>query len=430
MQPEDGKKEGSGKGFAGLSGLVTDVDAAISDAGKSSPKAPVPSPTTERSAPASSAGQQKSKTASHPYQTPQQTSLNSSAGMWLLGMCAVIGVIWLVSLADSNRPSPTPSYAPQVSGTENWPEQPPQVAAPSRPLESMPPVGRGNVLDAAQIRYCLAEDMRIQAANGAVDTYNGSQVDQFNGMVADYNSRCSEFRYRVGVLESARSEIEPYRLQIQSEGEARFHSVRSAVNPQAAPNEMVLAIQSRLNELGYDVGSADGYSDDRTSEAIASFQQDHDLEIDGLPSESLFMEMQNASPKVSSPGDPESNSPAQAVTTVNSGAPAAVALPSPGMTPAPGDATSPKNLAGVPRKGLYLKFKGTSWVEVRDVAHDVIHTSIALADSELTIDGKPPLTLTLGDAAAAEVWYNGERVSLDRYARAGVARIIVGQGAR
>ena len=84
----------------------------------------------------------------------------------------------------------------------------------------------------------------------------------------------------------------------------------------------------------------------------------------------------------------------------------------------------------VPGKGLYLKFRGTSWVEVRDVANVVIHTSIALQDSELTIEGKPPLTLTLGDASAADAWFNGERVSLDRYARAGVARIIVGQGAR
>lgn len=86
--------------------------------------------------------------------------------------------------------------------------------------------------------------------------------------------------------------------------------------------------------------------------------------------------------------------------------------------------------AAVSRKGLYITFQATCWVEVRDGDNAVLHTGTALPDSELTIDGKPPLMLTLGDSSAAQVWYNGERMSLTRFTRAGVARIIVGQGAR
>lgn len=117
-------------------------------------------------------------------------------------------------------------------------------------------------------------------------------------------------------------------------------------------------------------------------------------------------------------------------------APAAnAALPRPAAAPATAPAAA-AGTAGVPAEsapsvpGLVLRFRGTSWVEVRDVDNVVLHTSVALAGSELKLDGKPPLTVTLGDSAVADVWYNGERVVVDRFARSGVARIIVGQAAR
>ncbi len=124
--------------------------------------------------------------------------------------------------------------------------------------------------------------------------------------------------------------------------------------------------------------------------------------------------------------------------------PAAAAAAPPSVVPAVGlsessgkapavatpPAVPPAKPIVVPRKGLHIKFQATCWVEVRDVDNAVLHTGIASPDAELTIDGKPPLTLTLGDSSAAQVWYNGERMSLTRFTRAGVARIIVGQAAR
>lgn len=82
------------------------------------------------------------------------------------------------------------------------------------------------------------------------------------------------------------------------------------------------------------------------------------------------------------------------------------------------------------RKGLHARFNGTCWVEVKDADNVVIHTRIAMAGNEINVDGKAPLTVTLGDASAAELWYNGERVTADRFSSNGIARIIVGQTAR
>ncbi|MFZ5698894.1 MAG: RodZ domain-containing protein [Pseudomonadota bacterium] len=142
---------------------------------------------------------------------------------------------------------------------------------------------------------------------------------------------------------------------------------------------------------------------------------------------------------------PGAATPAASIATVGASAPPTVApAAAAGTAPVVGVAgpdTTPAVAApivvpplprpvAVSRKGLHITFQATCWVEVRDGDNAVLHTGTALPDSELTIDGKPPLMLTLGDSSAAQVWYNGERMSLTRFTRAGVARIIVGQGAR
>ena len=125
----------------------------------------------------------------------------------------------------------------------------------------MPPVGQDLVFSTAQIRYCLAEDIRLEGAKSAVNNYIDSDVDRFNAMVADYNSRCGSFRYRSGALESARRDIEPYRSLLQAEGTSRFARPSAGSLPTPAPvrsnsSTAVSSAQSRtapgLESLTYD----------------------------------------------------------------------------------------------------------------------------------------------------------------------------------
>ena len=89
----------------------------------------------------------------------------------------------------------------------------------------MPPVGTNHVLSSAQIRYCVAENIRLAAAQQIIhDTDVVSDVLRFNDMIEDYNSRCSEYRYRRGALESAQGEVERYRPLIELEGVNRFQT--------------------------------------------------------------------------------------------------------------------------------------------------------------------------------------------------------------
>ena len=288
------QKKGEGKGFAGLSSLVSDVDTTPPPAAKTEPAAPAPS----SGPPAPQAAQQQSSQQHQTYQEPAQpSSTGSSGGKWVLGIAAVIGVLWLIGQSDKRTTSPAPAYSPPAQTATPSYSPPAEPQAPSRPQESMPPVGQELVFSTAQIRYCLAEDIRMDGAKAALNSYSGHDVDRFNDMVADYNSRCGSFRYRSGALESARRDVEPYRNQLQSEGRSRFArspstgSLSTPAPVRPAPDATVQAIQRKLNELGYEAGTADGLMGSGTRAAIVAFQQDRGLTATGVADQTLLQQL-------------------------------------------------------------------------------------------------------------------------------------------
>lgn len=217
---EEEQKKGEGKGFAGLSSLVSDVDTTPPTAAKEESAASAPS--TEHPAP--QVAQPQPSQPHQTYQEPAQpSSSGSSGGKWVMGIAAVIGVLWLIGQSDKSPTSPAPAYSP-----------PAEPQAPSRPQESMPPVGQDLVFSTAQIRYCLAEDIRIEGARSALNNYIDSDVDRFNVKVADFNIRCGNFRYRSGALESARRDIEPHRVELYMQGQKLFSQLQSQSKPPPA----------------------------------------------------------------------------------------------------------------------------------------------------------------------------------------------------
>ena len=223
---EENNKKNEGKGFAGLSSLVSDVDTTPSPP---APKTESAGSTTSSGRPASQSAQPQPQqpTQRQTYQEPPQPSSGSSGGKWILGVAAVVGLLWLIGQSNKNTPSPAPAYSPPAQSAAPSYSPPAQPQAPSVPQESKPPVGQDLVFSTAQIRYCLAEDIRLEGAKSAVNNYIDSDVDRFNAMVADYNSRCSSFQYQTNNrgrndLNSAQRDIEPFRSQLQSEGRSRF----------------------------------------------------------------------------------------------------------------------------------------------------------------------------------------------------------------
>lgn len=223
---EEAKREEPDQGFAGLSSSISDVEDAIAEAKRISQS----TATVTRASQSTSASQQTDGHEPRPQsqqKASQEAPGGSSAGKWILGIGAVIGVLWLLSSGSENR---TP-----VSDAANKPQvQRPQFASveqarpSSQPFEDKPPVGANHVLGPPQLRYCLSEEIRLQAAEGVVNTYVEWQVDRFNAMINDYNSRCGQFRYRRGSLERARAEVEQNRRALEADGSSRFSRGLSA----------------------------------------------------------------------------------------------------------------------------------------------------------------------------------------------------------
>lgn len=136
----------------------------------------------------------------------------------------------------------------------------------------------------AQIRYCLAQSIRIDGADPLVNNYSQREVNAFNAMVDDYNSRCSDYRYYEGTLSRARGDIEPLRSSLLAEGRSHFLRLVGRSTP-ATPDQRVRTIQTLLNAQGYNAGPADGLMGPTTREAIRQFQRDRGMTPDGEPSQ-------------------------------------------------------------------------------------------------------------------------------------------------
>ncbi len=207
------------KGFAGLSSMLSDVDDEIVPA--ADPVRPDPAPPATSTEPGSSDG--KPPTPGYEGQSAE----SGSGGKWLIGIGAAFGSILLygafVSQEPTASPSPAAPYQPSTYAPTVEPTAPEAVA--NDVSTEIPPVGDNQVLWGPQIRYCLAEEIRISSAEAVVNSYNGLDVDRFNAKVNDYNSRCGSFRYRSGALESARADVERHRSELEAEGRREFQAV-------------------------------------------------------------------------------------------------------------------------------------------------------------------------------------------------------------
>jgi len=86
-----------------------------------------------------------------------------------------------------------------------------------------------------------------------------------------------------------------------------------------------------------------------------------------------------------------------------------VAAPAPQAQPA-----KPVAQPGASAQGatLRLTFGEESWTEIRDRDGEVVSSQVNTAGSELRLNGQPPLTLVIGRASSARLYYRGKQVDL------------------
>jgi hypothetical protein len=312
---EDGEK----RGFSGLSSLTSKVKkqapTPATEATKSSEQQPPKTTATPPRGEQPSKSQQNSQTASS--SEPSETGSRSSGWRWFLGIAGVVMVIAVYnSNQSSKRSSPSTSYTPSTSNPttsyDRVPSPEPKPAKIPREPEftfELPPIGQGRILSMAQIRWCLRENIRMDAKEPLIDT--NSDVAVFNQSVNSYNSRCANYKYRKGNVERAKRQVEKIRPQIVEEAKKEFkpkipQQSPQSVNPPSVDSakeelaiETVREVQGLLKELGYKPGTIDGKYGKKTSDAIKEFQRDTNKSQNGLISEGLLTDLSAARDKAS-----------------------------------------------------------------------------------------------------------------------------------
>ena len=102
------------------------------------------------------------------------------------------------------------------------------VAAPSLPStktdipadtqEEVAPSYGGGALSLPQLRYCIRQGERLNAARSMVDSYQ--QQSKFNAAITDYNTRCGSFQYDHRDMATVRSEIDQVREKLNADAAA------------------------------------------------------------------------------------------------------------------------------------------------------------------------------------------------------------------
>ena len=175
------------------------------------------------------------------------------------------------------RPLPTATFAPSGSP----PTSSPNSSASSQFTEQMPAPGTDRVLGKREVRYCIFQGGRLDILRDLVS--RNRETDRFNALVSDFNSRCSSFRYRRGVLQAIEAEVPGKRSDLRVDALHLLSSWRES--PISSPASLTgdslfdvttvsgaTLVQSQLKELGYYTGAVDGLWGPASRTALRNFK--------------------------------------------------------------------------------------------------------------------------------------------------------------
>lgn len=74
-----------------------------------------------------------------------------------------------------------------------------------------------------------------------------------------------------------------------------------------------------------------------------------------------------------------------------------------------------------------MNFVADCWTQVTDATGKVLYSGLKRSGENLQVSGKPPLSIRLGVANAAQVTYNGQAVDVAPFTKGNTARMKLGQ---
>ena len=98
------------------------------------------------------------------------------------------------------------------------------------------------------------------------------------------------------------------------------------------------------------------------------------------------------------------------------------------ITPPAEDADAESAIAeATTEKNLIIGINADCWVEVRDASQEVLISRVVRAGNTVEVTGTLPLQVSLGQANAASVRFDGDIIDITEYTRGNVARFTLGE---
>jgi hypothetical protein len=162
---------------------------------------------------------------------------NKKVITWALYATIVVLLGWLLIDAATEKPSSRSTYQPSAPRVAT-PTPAPATAlatAPAATVETRPAVGQGLAFNRSQIRYCVFQGQRLETVKKLANT--SFLFDRFNGLIDDFNTRCSNYRYRSGDLGSIQLEAAGKTAELRADARRIVSSWQAQLQRLLAPTQ-------------------------------------------------------------------------------------------------------------------------------------------------------------------------------------------------
>ena len=195
-----------------------------------------------------------------------------------LAVTIILGFIMKELLSEPSRRSGSSTTTASTSSTSQH-SYSPNSSASSQLSEKIPAPGTGRLLNKREVRYCIFQGERLHILRTLVSSSSDREIDHFNAIIQDFNSRCSNFQYREGVLQTIEAEVPGNRSRLRLDAQRMLLSwseLNSSLSGERLADITTQSgarlVQMRLTELGYYSGAIDGIWGQASRTALRSFK--------------------------------------------------------------------------------------------------------------------------------------------------------------
>jgi hypothetical protein len=159
---------------------------------------------------------------------------NNGSSSWIWWVIAV-GVIGWIIIQSNNTTSSSGKTSYSSSSQQNYSSSTQlnnYAKTTSDDYYENKPDAYLSTLNKNQLLYCEAEKIRLDAVQNKIDLYSTYEVDKYNNLSNDYNSRCADKQYHKNDMYYVDRNIDKRRYELQQEGLARFSKSSAATSNQ------------------------------------------------------------------------------------------------------------------------------------------------------------------------------------------------------